>query len=63
MATLEAKLLAHGEILDETIEIWRAGKNDYWANFIKNDYSVRGTLFDVMNEIYSIYEDVEEVQV
>jgi hypothetical protein len=60
MATLEAKLIAHGETMDETIEIWRAHKNDYWANFLNSECSVRGTLFDVMNEIYSIYEDVEE---
>jgi hypothetical protein len=57
-ATLETKLMASdGEIM----EVWRAGKNDYWVNFIMGECSVRGTLAQVMNEIYSIYEDVEEV--
>ena len=62
MATLEARLRAENEDTGvETIEIWRAHKNDYWVNFLNAESSVRGTLFDVMNEIYSIYEDVEEV--
>ena len=57
MGTLEARLTADGEIM----EIWRAGVNDYWVNFTNGDCSVRGTLVEVMNEIYSTFEDVEEL--
>ena len=57
METLEARLIADGE----TMEIWRAGINDYWVNFKNADCSVRGTLVEVMNEIYSAFEDVEEL--
>lgn len=57
MGTLEARLTADGEVM----EIWRAGKNDYWVNFQNANCSVRGTLVQVMNEIYSAFEDVEEL--
>lgn len=62
MATLEARFRVENDDTGvETMEVWRAGKNDYWVNFLNAECSVRGTLMDVMNEIYSIYEDVEEV--
>lgn len=46
---------------DDIIEIWRYGRNDYCAYWVNGDYSIRGTLAEVMTEIFSIYEDVEEV--
>ncbi len=52
---------------DDQIQIWRGGRNDYWAYFANGDCSVRGTMLDVMTEISAIYgrelieEQVEEV--
>ena len=46
---------------DETIEIRRYGKNDYSADFITGDCSVRGTLLDVMKEITAIYDLDEDL--
>ena len=34
-----------------TVEIWRHGCDDYAAYFYEMDYSVRGTLKQVVNEI------------
>lgn len=55
MGTLETTL----KFEDETIEIWRYGRNDYSVNFINADCSVRGTLLQVMDEITAVY-DLEE---
>lgn len=62
--TLEARFKAQDNGFVEQIEIWRFGKNDYAVNFIENECSVRGTLAEVMDEIYSVYkpEDLEEVE-
>lgn len=35
----------------ETVEIWRFGVNDYAANFIEDDWSVRGTPWQIIEEI------------
>lgn len=61
--TLEARYEARGEDIIDVIEIWRFGKNDYAVNFINADCSVRGTLAEVMEELFSTFkpEDLEEV--
>lgn len=35
----------------ETIEIWRFGKNDYAINYFDADYSLRGTLTDILTDL------------
>ena len=64
-ATLEAKFEAKNEDMEDTLEIWRFGKNDYAVNFINNECSVRGTMADVLDEIFSIFttDELTEVEV
>ena len=45
--TLEAVLMTQ----DGRVEIWRWGIDDYSAEFIDADYSVRGNLRDIIAEI------------
>lgn len=60
---LEVKFEARSEGIVDVIEIWRFGKNDYAVNFVNNHCSVRGTLAEVMDELFSTFrpEDLEEV--
>ena len=47
----------------EEIMIWRFGVNDYSAEFINAECSVRGTLKEIMEEISENYDlaELEEV--
>ncbi len=62
--TLEVRFETRGSDIVDVIEVWRFGKNDYAVNFINADCSVRGTLAEVMDELYSTFrpEDLEEVE-
>lgn len=53
MGTLEKTMHLGGE----TQEIWRFGVDDYAVNFIEQDCSVRGTLMEVMGEIFEVYAE------
>lgn len=47
---------------NETIEIWRYGVDDYAVNF-DWEASVRGTLMEVMEELFSVYgEEIFEME-
>lgn len=47
---------------NKTIEIWRHGVNDYTVNF-DWEASVRGTLMEVMEELFSVYgEEIFEME-
>ena len=47
---------------NKTIEIWRYGVNDYVIN-LNWESSVRGTLMEVMEELFSIYgEEIFEME-
>ena len=61
--TLEARYEARSEEITDAIEIYRHGKNDYEVYYCNADCSVRGTLAEVMEELYSTFrpEDLEEV--
>lgn len=53
MGTLEKTMHLGGE----TQEIWRFGVDDYAVNFIEQDCSVRGTLMEIMSEIFEVYAE------
>ena len=53
METLEKVI----NLSNETLEIWRFGVDDYAVNFINGDCSIRGTLIEVMNEVFGMYAE------
>lgn len=51
------------ELENETINIMRWGPNDYSAEFYNADCSVRGTMVQIMAEIFDIFgEEILENQ-
>ena len=60
MRELEAVYKAYGDeelgSVDEVIEVYRTGNNQYEAYFTVGKYKVCGTLLHVMATITSIYE-------
>ena len=53
METLEKVI----NLSDETLEIWRFGVDDYAVNFVNGECSIRGTLIEVMNEVFGMYAE------
>lgn len=53
METLEKVI----NLSNETLEIWRFGVDDYAVNFINGECSIRGTLMEVMNEVFGMYAE------
>ena len=53
METLEKVI----NLSNETLEIWRFGVDDYAVNFINGECSIRGTLIEVMNEVFGMYAE------
>jgi hypothetical protein len=49
-------LIERMQIDDELIEIWQYGTNDFSVHYITSDYSIRGTLMEVLADLQETYE-------